>query len=257
MEQADIDRLRGEVNFSNMRDPRNARAMGHLSKAEREEFALRTQSMVLYLGSEVTACRKAEETAVMAARPSGHAPEDLNGLNIGCGDRLISPFLLPVDIMRTIPEQTFGGEHHAHAQGAMLALPDELPFRSGTIDYIVSLHSLEHSANPVEVVLRWLDVLKPGGGIGVVVPDWRYSWDARNDNGRYGHKWNPTPDLVRKTYDRHWSNAAVLEAIATYDFRLSFDFVLRKPGAFKPFSRERLETGLSGRQLAESGAFLT
>jgi SAM-dependent methyltransferase len=254
MEQTEIDRLRGAVNFSNMRDPKNAQALGHLSKAEREEFALKTSSLVLYLGLEVAACRQAEETAVLAARPKGYPLEELNGINVGCGDRLVSPCLLPIDIMRTRPERTFGGEHHAYSQGAYLALPDELPFRPGSVDYIVSLHSLEHTANPVEVVLHWLDVLKPGGGIGVVLPDWRYTWDARHDNNPYGHKWNPTPELVKRMYNRHWSDAAELEAIATYDFKLSFNFVLRKPGEFTPFSRHRLEIGLSGRQLAESGA---
>jgi SAM-dependent methyltransferase len=254
MEQAEIDRLRGVVNFSNMRDPKNAQALGHLSKAEREEFAFRTSSLVLYLGPEVAACRMAEEAAVMASGPKGYRPEDLNGINVGCGDRLVSPCLLPIDIMRTLPDQTFGGEHHAYARGAYLALPDELPFRPGTIDYIVSLHSLEHTANPVEVVSHWLDVLKPGGGIGVVLPNWRYTWDARQDNNLYGHKWNPTPELVKRMYNLHWSDSADLEAIDTYDFKLSFNFVLRKPGEFRPFSRQRLETGLTGRQLAESGA---
>src|ERR1700722_12374999 len=100
MEQADIERLRGTINFSNMTDPKNAAALGQLSKTDREEFALQTKSLVLYLGKEVAACRLGEETAALAARPKGYPMEDLNGLNVGCGDRLVSPFLLPIDIMR-------------------------------------------------------------------------------------------------------------------------------------------------------------
>jgi SAM-dependent methyltransferase len=254
MEQADIERLRGTINFSNMTDPKNAAALGQLSKTDREEFALQTKSLVLYLGKEVAACRLGEETAALAARPKGYPMEDLNGLNVGCGDRLVSPFLLPIDIMRVAPGRILGGEHHAFLPGAYLALPDELPFRSGTVDYIVSLHSLEHVANPVDVILHWLEILKPGGGIGVVLPDWRYTWDARHDNNIYGHKWNPEPALVKRMYDEHWSKIAILEAIDTLEFKLSFNLVLRKPGKFAPFSRQRLETGLSGRQLASRRA---
>jgi len=86
--------------------------------------------------------------------------------------------------------------------------------------------------------MHWLGILKPGGGIGVIVPDWRYTWDARHDNAPYGHKWNPSPDVVRKWYSDHWSKSCMLEAIDTYDFKLSFDFILRKPGTFRPFSRK-------------------
>jgi hypothetical protein len=56
MEQAYIERLRGPINFSNMTDPKNATVLGQLSKAEQEEFALQTKSLVLYWANEVAAC---------------------------------------------------------------------------------------------------------------------------------------------------------------------------------------------------------
>jgi SAM-dependent methyltransferase len=251
MEPMEIERLRAAVNFSNMADPKNGLLLGHLSKAEREAFAFQTKSLVLYLGEEVARCRLAEEEAALAARPIGYPPEDLNGLNVGCGDRLISPNLLPIDIMRAEPRRVFGGEHHAFLPGALLALPDDLPFRSNSVDYIVSLHALEHVAKPIDIVIHWLDILKPGGGIGIILPHWQYTWDATHDSSIYGHKWNPTPEVVKQMYEQHWSKLAILETMDTLEFTISFNFVLRKPGNFVPFSRKRLETGLSGRQLAE------
>ncbi len=137
--------------------------------------------MILYLGDEVPAVRQAEEDGAMSAAPRGHAKSKLNGLNIGCGDRLISPYLTPIDIMRDQDDATIGGAHHALTTGAFLALPYDLPFKEGTIDYVVALHMLEHVENPVRAIHHWLDIIKPGGGVGIVVPDWRYTWDSRND----------------------------------------------------------------------------
>ena len=256
LETSEIERLSALINFEDMTDPANVEALRHLSQAEREEFARTTGSLVLYFGDEVAACKRAEEEAALAAAPPGHPLEVLNGLNIGCGDRLISPYLLPVDVMRHQPSQQFGGEHAALTPSAFLALPNALPFRPGSIDYIVALHTLEHVSDPVRVILHWLDVLKPGGGIGIVVPDWRFTWDARNDEMPYGHKWNSCPDLIAFLYQNYWSRQCELERFDTLPFKLSFDFVLRKHGSFQLFSRASLEMALSGHQRVESGVFL-
>lgn len=256
MDMNEIKRLSALVNFDHMTDPANVEALRHLSQAEREEFARATGSLVLYFGDEVAACQREEEEATLTAAPPGYSLELLNGLNIGCGNRLISPYLTPVDIMRYPPSQQIGGEHAVLTPSAFLALPDALPFRPGSIDYIVALHTLEHISDPVRIILHWLDVLKPGGGIGIVVPDWRYTWDARSDEMPYGHKWNSCPDLVTDLYRKHWFYHCELERIDTLPFKLSFDFVLRKHGLFQPFSRMSLETALSGHQRAESGMFL-
>lgn len=256
MEPGEIKHLSAHVNFDNISDPGNVEILGKFSKTEREEFALKTHSLVLYIGDEVSACRRAEEEAALSAIPLNHSPENLNGLNIGCGDRLISPYLLPVDIMRHQPNQQVGGEHAAFTTNALLALPDSLPFSRNSIDYIIALHTLEHISDPVRVIQHWLDILKPGGGIGIVVPDWRYTWDARNDQAPYGHKWNSCPDLIEKLYRNHWSSECELERINTLPFKISFDFVLRKHGSFQPFSRELLQTALSGYQRMREGIFL-
>lgn len=42
------------------------------------------------------------------------------------------------------------------AGNTLLAWADQLPFRSNTIDYIISLHNLEHLVDPVAAVLHYL-----------------------------------------------------------------------------------------------------
>ncbi len=239
---------------ANAADPANIRLLQHLSLQDREEFARQTKTCVLYLGDEVALVQQAEEHAALSAAPKGYALEKLNGLNIGCGDRRISPHLIPVDIMKAPPN--ISGAHHAFLPGAILSLADQLPFRNGTIDFIVSLHMLEHMPDPVAVVRHWLDLLKPGGGIGIVVPDWRYSWDSRNDRSVFGHKWNCSPEFVRGLWKEHWSSLCELEGLATYPYKLSFDFVLRKPGEFAPFTIPDPSTIPSGASLYKAGVFL-
>ena len=131
----------------------------------------------------------------------------------------------------------------------------DLPFKNSSIDCIVAFHILEHVPNPVDVVLQWLNMLKPGGGIGIVVPDWRYTWDARNDNNIWSHRWNPTPKLLEKLFNDHWSKVAWLEHFNTLKWKLSFDVILIKYGDFVPFRFEDGEKVLTGKELWETGTF--
>lgn len=227
--------------------PANIALLQGLSLAEREEFAFHSQTVVLYLGDEVRAVSRAEEEAALAAAPQGYSVDILNGLNVGCGDRIVSPLLQQVDIMRA--PASVSGEHNQFLPNALLATPDDLPFKSSSIDFIISLHALEHMTDPAAVVLHWLDIIKPGGGVGVVVPDWRYTWDARTDLSLYGHKWNPTSEAVEEMYETHWHQHATLESIHTYPYRLSFDFVLRKHGTFEPFRPPHQRGLVSGSDL--------
>ena len=120
----------------------------------------------------------------------------------------------------------------------------------------MALHILEHVSDPVSVVLHWLDVVKPGGGVGIVLPDWRYTWDARRDNNIWSHHWNPMPALFKKLYDDSWSEVSHLEHSNTYKWKLSFDVVLRKYGDFVPFNPKDAERIPTGRQLWDAGMFL-
>lgn len=118
---------------------------------------------------------------------------------------------------------------------------------------IVSVHSLEHVHNPIEVVLHWLDVLKPGGGIGIILPDWRYNCDARNDAALWGHKWNSEPKIIHYFYENFWKYYATLEFLDTLEFKIGFNVILRKKGEFIPFDEADHLQNHHGKALHQAG----
>jgi SAM-dependent methyltransferase len=60
-------------------------------------------------------------------------------------------------------------------------------------DFVLSSHSLEHSANPLRALHEWIRVVKPNGSVVVVLPDYRHTFD---------HRRSPTPIAhMRKDYE--------------------------------------------------------
>ena len=66
-------------------------------------------------------------------------------------------------------------------------------------------------------------MLKPGGGLGVALPHWRYTWDARLDTTRWGHRWNSAPEVVCRLHLKYWSHLADLEQLNTLKCEWSGD----------------------------------
>jgi predicted SAM-dependent methyltransferase len=220
-----------------------------LTLSERERIALEASTVVYHTYDEAVDQLKLEAEAVLKAAPHSDLTV-LNGVNVGVGGRQIHPSLIGIDVHRGRPEDAGDAvpESQRTANNTLLAWADQLPFKSNTLDYIVSLHNLEHLQDPVAAVLHYLDMLKPGGGLGVAVPNWRYTWDARTDATQWGHRWNSAPEVVCRLHLKYWSHVADLEQLNTLKYRMSYDFVLRKKGKWEPFSQE-FPSYLTGRAL--------
>ena len=230
----------------------NFSVLRKLSIRAREEFARVSRTMVLYHGAEVDEVKKAEETAALYALPAGYDYRRLNVVNVGAGKRLINPTFISTDAFRSADTKSteISGRHHEADPSAILSTIRSLPFKKNSIDAILSLHSLEHEVDPIKTLCKWVNIIKPGGGIGLVLPDYRYTYSAKNDDSEFGHKWDPFPDLIENWHHRHLRHIVMLERINTYPFRLSFDVILRKPGNFISFDEKLQKTKtLSGRNL--------
>lgn len=248
--------LRQTLNRSNLHEPAMQAQLQSMSLEEREELARATSTMVQYYGDEVPAVRSAEEAAALRAMPPGFAIEQLNGLNVGCGDRPIHSSLLGIDAHKGTWAMGGGSQASFTSLAQLRGWAHDLPFKPSSIDFIVALHVLEHEPDPVATVRHWLELLKPGGGLGIVVPDWRYTWNARNDRHPWSHRWNPTPGLLRSLHERRWADFATLEHLDTYPYRLSFDVVLRKHGQFIPFDEQAMDQRPTGYDLHCQNVFL-
>ncbi len=55
------------------------------------------------------------------------------------------------------------------------------PVTTGEYDFVLSAHNLEHFANPVKALKEWQRVLAPGGGLVLVLPHYRYTFDHRRE----------------------------------------------------------------------------
>lgn len=257
MTEEDEEYLRNNLDFSYMASANNVRIMSRFTSRSREAFSLKTGSLVLYTPDEAGLIKNLEEEAALRAAPHGYELKQLNALNIGCGDRRISEYLTPVDIMREGQSDGPSGAHHAFLKDAILANPEDLPFKSESIDFIVALHMLEHVSNPIEILLYWNSLLKPGGGIGLVLPNFEYTWNAATDSSQFGHKWNTNASIFRRLYDQHLSDQLILEQIGTLPHKISFDAVLRKPGVFQPFGISNATSMNSGAELAQRGIMVS
>ena len=59
--------------------------------------------------------------------------------------------------------------------------------QSGSYDFVLSSHSLEHFANPLKAVQEWLRILKPGGIMLLVLPDKRFTFDNKRPVTKFEH----------------------------------------------------------------------
>jgi len=54
-------------------------------------------------------------------------------------------------------------------------------------DFVLSSHNLEHFANPVKALKEWQRVIRPGGGLILVLPNGKRTFDHRREPTEVAH----------------------------------------------------------------------
>jgi SAM-dependent methyltransferase len=94
------------------------------------------------------------------------------GIDVGCGSRKTHPDAIGIDITARGEMGTIGCEAHMLSCADVTASGDNLHmFADDSLDYVVQRHNLEHYQDPVKALQEWCRVLRPGGLLGMVIPD--------------------------------------------------------------------------------------
>jgi SAM-dependent methyltransferase len=114
------------------------------------------------------------------------------GLDVGCGVNKLGG-CIGVDIHNDVWYSVFNIKNAAYPD--VISDIRYLPFRSNSVDFVFSCHSLEHFNTPYSILNEWTRVLKSGGRLIIIVPDYRYTYSCEQADQKkdpFGHKWDYT-----------------------------------------------------------------
>ncbi len=61
----------------------------------------------------------------------------------------------------------------------IVAEGDDLPFKSNTLDYVLSSHVIEHFFDPIKALTEWNRVIREGGYLFIIVPHKERTFDSK------------------------------------------------------------------------------
>jgi len=106
---------------------------------------------------------------------------------------------------------------------------------TGTFDFVVANHVLEHVTDPIGALIEWHRILKPGGLLLISLPDKRYTFDRRRRRTPLAHleedhHSDAPPQLRNECHLREWAEhveglrpgSAELEAWMAEQRRIGF-----------------------------------
>jgi ubiquinone/menaquinone biosynthesis C-methylase UbiE len=97
--------------------------------------------------------------------------------------------------------------------------------------FITAIHALEHFEDPIDVVREWFRVIKPGGVLGIVCPDTRYTPKPGTKSHDDTHKSEMDPETFERKVLRPFlelESRATLLSFCTLNNRWSYECVIRK-----------------------------
>ncbi len=169
-------------------------------------------------------------------------------LEIGCGARKTSEDVIGIDLLQRGETGSFGVVKGVRSVADFKCSGDELYFFDDeSVDAIILRHNIEHYQDYLKAVSEWSRVLKPGGLLGIVLPD-----DEQLDTIKLDetHKHTFTMEGVRNLFTLY-PEFEIIELSVLLE-KWSFLAVMQKKGGI-PF---RYSHKLKQTEVKESLSFL-
>ena len=122
--------------------------------------------------------------------------EKLHGIEIGASTQ--NSFQLKRSINVDFSDEQGGLWQDKNCEPAtvnLVAFGDDLPFKSNTLDYVLTSHVIEHFFDPVKALREWHRVIKPGGYIFIITPHKDRTFDKSREV-------TPVPELLGRSTGR-------------------------------------------------------
>ncbi len=104
------------------------------------------------------------------------------------------------EMRQSISDLGYSGYQGWYPKVDIIFAPDAPPLKlvpSGSIDFVYSSHSLEHSPNPIAALCDYLRVVKKGGIVFTIIPNKRFTYDRLREV-------TPLSRLVYKYHQDIW-----------------------------------------------------
>jgi len=108
------------------------------------------------------------------------------GIDVGCGGEKTCEEAVGVDITPGGEKGAYGSQSAVKSGADITASGDYIPMiETGSVEFVISRHNLEHYKDYIKALKEWIRVLKPGGLLGVVTPDHEWVDTIRLDPTHY------------------------------------------------------------------------
>lgn len=163
-------------------------------------------------------------------------PMDL-GLDLG-SPKGMTPFAIHVDLFGNGRPHPFygGGAYNADVAWDATRIHEIVP--PASLPFITANHSLEHMPGAVDddivaLLMNWMNLLRPGGTLAMIVPDNDYFdvWACDRDHKHVGDKAWGHADFRARVLDKLLAQTQVPVGLRDYDTldnHFSFDVVLER-----------------------------
>lgn len=106
-----------------------------------------------------------------------------NGCDVGSGGVPAVPWAIQIEFPEKDYAHYHSGDKRAQPPNSFRGFADDLPFKDGALDFLVSSHLLEDFSDWKPCLKEWTRVLRRGGKLIILIPE-KSLWEAEMKRGR-------------------------------------------------------------------------